>query len=135
MVLVFLLLLHPYFHCCPNLSSYLRLRKHQMQMRDADTRLSQISVIAKVLHQLHFHPHLQCPSFKPCGPSMPKGTRMVPTRQSLGEHKPAVTTQQHNQPCGCSSSTYRVLILQEFPTIPLLVKKERSFSAFYAAKA
>lgn len=58
------------------------------------------------------------------------GTKMVPTRQSLGEHKQAVTTQQHNQPCGCSSSTYRVLILQEFPTIPLLVQKERSFLPF-----
>lgn len=37
-------------------------------------------------------------------------------RQSLGEHKPAVTTWQPNQPCRCSSSTtYRVPILQEFP--------------------
>lgn len=84
MVLVFLLLLHPYFHCCPNLSSYLRLRKHQMQMRDADTRLSQISVIAKVLHQLHFHPHLQCPSFKPCGPSMPKWHQNGANKTKLG---------------------------------------------------
>lgn len=43
------------------------------------------------------------------------GTRMV-ARQSLGEHKPAVTTWQPNQPCRCSSSTtYRVPILQEFP--------------------
>lgn len=47
-------------------------------------------------------------------------------RQSLGKHKPAVTTGQPNQPYRCSSSTtYRVLILQEFPTIPLLVQKER----------
>lgn len=34
--------------------------------------MSLISVIAKVLHQLHFHPHLQCPSFESSGPSMPK---------------------------------------------------------------
>lgn len=71
MVFVFLLLLHPHFCCCPNLSSYLRSRKHQTR-QNADTRMSAISVIAKVLHQLHFHPHLQRPSFKSSGPSMPK---------------------------------------------------------------
>lgn len=84
MVLVFLLLLHSYFHCCPNLSSYLRSRNHQMQMQDADTRLFQISVTAKVLHRLHFHSHLQCPSFKPRGPSMPKWHQNGANKTKLG---------------------------------------------------
>lgn len=62
-------------------------------------------------------------------------TRMVPTRQSLGEHKPSVTTWQPNQPCGCSSSTtYRVLILQEFPAIPILVQKERQVFCLLCCK-
>lgn len=56
-------------------------------------------------------------------------------RQSLGEHKPAVTTWQPNQPCRCSSSTtYRVPILQEFPTIPLLVQKERQVFCLLCCK-
>lgn len=132
MVLVFLLLLHPHFHCCPNLSSYLRLRNHQTR-HDADTRTSLISVIAKVLHQLHFHPHLQRPSFESSALSMPKWHQNG-CKTKLGW---AVASSHYTtaQPCGCSSSMiYRGLILQEFPTVPLLVQKERQVLCLWCCK-
>lgn len=129
MILLFFFLLHPYFHRCPNRSSYLRLRNHQTRhyWKHADTKMSLIRAITKALHQPDFHPHSKCPSLKCTTPS----TSTWPASKWLQDKAWVSASQQsltwqHNQPSGRSSSTtYRVLIVQEFPTIPPLVQKER----------
>lgn len=106
--LVFFLLLHPHFRHCPNLSSYLRWRNHQT-MHNADTRVSSIAITAKVLHSSIFIPIYNVLHPSPLVLPCLNGSRMV-ARQSLGEHKPGVTTWQPKQTCGrISSMTYRVL--------------------------